>query len=210
VNQVIDPADPDALEAVPVGPGPARTLMIAAAWIGVAVIAGLGLWLFWTHVVDPNGSTAVADYVSGDKSVYYSNLGDQFKVEMPTTPTRRVRNDPEGKTVTLESRPAPGYSFSVTRTPQPDNALENYTTVLNTAAGSLAEQAGAEIVKQGDPTAIVDVAVKTLVYRKGNEYYRNMLLLAQGRLYTIQAKVKGDSPKAYNRLWHSFAVLGSR
>ena len=55
-----------------------------------------------------------------------------------------------------------------------------------------------------------DVAVKSLVFRKGNEYYRNMLLLAKDRLYTIQAMVKGNDPAPFHQLWKSFSVLGAR
>ena len=173
VNQVIEPTDAEALDAIPVGPGPGRTLGIVAAWIVVGLIAGLALWLFWTHVIDPSGSSTVDSYAAGNSSQLYSSARDQFKVELPTTPVRREQNGPGGTIVVVESRPGPGYAFSVTREPQPETALENYTATLDTAAGSLATQVGGEIVSQTAPVPFVDVAVKNVVFRKGNEYYRN-------------------------------------
>lgn len=208
MNEVIDPTDPGALDAIPVGPGPARTFAIAIAWIAVGLIAGLGGWLLWTQVVNPSGSSAVESYAAGKSGTHYASLGDQFKVELPTTPRRRVRQDADGTTVIVESRPGPGYAFSVTREPQPPTALENFTTTLDTAAGSLAQQAGAEIVTQTDPVPFVDVAVKDVVFRKGNEYYRNTLMLASDRLYTIQAMVKGKDQAPFKRMAKSFDILG--
>lgn len=210
MNQTIDPADPDALEAIPVGPGPARAIAIALAWIAVGLIAGFGIWLFWTQVVDPSGSSAVEAYASGGSGQLYTSLRDQFKVEMPTTPRRREQRGPDGTTVIVDSRPGPGYAFSVTREPQLDTALENYTATLDTAAGSLAAQAGGEIVSQSTPEPFVNVAVKDFVFRKRKEYYRNTLILASDRLYTIQAMVKGDDPAPFKRLSKSFAILGPR
>jgi hypothetical protein len=208
VNEVIDPTDPGALDAIPVGPGPARTFAIALAWITVGLIAGLGGWLLWTQVVNPSGSSAVESYAAGSSGTQYASLADQFKVQLPTTPTRRERHDVDGTTVVVESRPGPGYTFSVTREPQPPAALENFTAILDTAAGSLAQQAGAEILSQTNPSAFVDVAVKDVVFRKGNEYYRNTLMLASNRLYTIQAMVKGKDPAPFKRLTKSFDILG--
>jgi hypothetical protein len=210
VNQVIDPTEADPLDAIPVGPGAARSLGIAAAWIGVGLIMGLALWLFLTHVIDPSGSSVVDSYAAGDGGHLYESLRDQFKVELPTTPRRREQTGPDGTTVVVDSRPGPGYAFSVTRTPQPESALENYTATLDTAAGSLAQQVGGEIITQTKPVPFVDVAVKDLVFRKGNEYYRNTLLLASDRLYTVQAMVKGDDPAPFHQLSKSFTILGPR
>jgi hypothetical protein len=210
VNQVIDPADDETLDAIPVGPGPGRTVVIALAWIGVGLIAGLGLWLFWTQVVDPSGSSAVESYAAGDGGELYTSRRDQFKVEMPTTPRRRQLRAADGTTVIVESRPGPGYAFSVTREPQSADALENYTATLDTAAGSLTQQAGGELVSQTDPRPFVNVAVKDFVFRKGKEYYRTSLILASDRLYTIQAMVKGTDAAPYQRLTKTFEILGPR
>ncbi|MGZ4691455.1 MAG: hypothetical protein ACXVJW_04955 [Acidimicrobiia bacterium] len=209
MNQVIDPADSEALDAIPVGPGPGRALGIAAAWIAVGLITGLAVWVFWTNVVDPSGSSAVDSFAAGNGGQLFASARDGFKVEMPTTPRRREVNGPEGTTVIVDSNPGNGYSFSVTREPQPETALENYTATLNTAAGSLAAQVGGEIVSQGTPVPFNKVAVKSLVFRKGNEYYRNMLLLTTNRLYTVQAKVRGSDKAPFHQLWKSFTVLGN-
>jgi hypothetical protein len=204
VNQVIDPADAEALDAIPVREGPGRAIGIAAAWIAVALVAGLALFFFWTTVVDPSESSEVESFAAGKGGQLYASARDGFKVEMPTTPIRRE----SGGVVVVDSQPGPGYSFSVTREPQPETALENYVVTLNTAAGSLAAQTGGEIVKQGDPVPFNDVAVKSIVFRKGDEYYRNMLLLSTSSLYTIQAKIKGDDEAPFHQLWKSFSVLG--
>jgi hypothetical protein len=210
VSQVIDPADPEALDAIPVGPNPARTLGIAVAWIAVAAVIGLSLWLFWTNVIDQSGTSAVESYTAGDSGELYSSVRDGFKVELPTTPRRRERVDADGPTIVVDSRPGAGYSFSVTRSPQPETGLENYVTTLNTAAGTIADDAGGEIVSQTDPIPYIDVAVKDVVFRKGNEYYRNRLVLAQDRLFVVQAMVKGKDPAPFNRLWKSFKRLGTQ
>jgi hypothetical protein len=210
VNQVIDPADPEALDAVPVGPNPGRTLGIVAAWIAVGLVIGLSLWLFWTNVIEQNGSSTVESYTAGDSGERYSSVRDGFKVELPTTPRRRELNQAGGTTIVVDSRPGAGYSFSVTRSPEPETGLENYTSTLNTAAGSIADSVGGEIVSQTDPIAYIDVAVKDVVFRKGNEYYRNRLVLATDRLYIVQAMVKGKDPAPFDRLWKTFGRLGPR
>jgi hypothetical protein len=210
VNQVIDPTDGETLDAIPVGPGPGRTAAIALAWIAVGLIAGFGLWLFWTQVIDPSGSSAVDSYAAGDGGELYTSLADQFKVEMPTTPTRRILRAADGTTVIVESKPGPGYAFSVTREPQGSSALENYTATLDTAAGSLTQHVGGELLSQTNPQPFVDVAVKDFVFRKGQEYYRTSLVLASDRLYTIQAIVKGKDAAPFNRLTKSFEILGPR
>jgi hypothetical protein len=183
VNQVIEPTGDEALDAIPVGDsGPARTIGLVLAWIGVVIVA-----------------IAVE---------LYESLRDQFKVELPTTPHRTERDEAGGRTVIVVSTPGPGYQFSVTRESQPATALESYAETLNTAVGSLAQQVGAEIVSQTTPVPYGKVAVKNVVFRKGKEYYRAQLLLTQDRLYTIQAKVKGSDPKPFQRLSKSFSILG--
>ncbi len=210
MNEVIDPADPEALDAIPVGPNPGRTLGIAAAWIAVGLVIGLALWLFWTNVIDQSGTSTVESYTAGTSGELYSSVRDGFKVELPTTPRRRELDRADGTTIVVDSRPGAGYSFSVTRSPQPETGLENYVTTLNTAAGAVAASVGGEIVSQTDPIPYIDVAVKDVVFRKGNQYYRNRLVLARDRLYIVQAMVKGKDAAPFNRLWKTFARIGPR
>lgn len=209
MNQAIDPADPEALDAIPVGPNRGRALSIAVAWVAVGLLIGLSLWLFWTNVIDQNGSSTVESYAAGDSGQLYSSVRDGFKVELPTTPRRRELDRADGTTIVVDSRPGSGYSFSVTRSPQPETGLENYVSTLNTAAGQIAESAGGEIVSQTDPIPYIDVAVKEVVFRKGNAYYRNRLVLATNHLFTIQAMVKGNDPAPFDRLRESFERLGA-
>lgn len=211
MNQVIDPTDPGALDAIPVGPSRGRTAGIVIAWIAVALVIGLALWFFLANVLESsNGTSAVESYTAGDSGELYSSVRDGFKVTLPTTPRRRELNRADGTTIVVDSRPGNGYSFSVTRSPQPESGLENYVSTLNTAAGSIAAGAGGEIVSQTDPIPYVDVAVKDVVFRKGNEYYRNRLVLAADRLFTVQAMVKGKDPAPFDRLWKSFSQIGPR
>ena len=147
-------------------------------------------------------------YAAGDSGETYTSRRDQFRVVMPTTPERRQLRTADGTTLIVESRPGPGYAFSVTREPQSPEALEDYAATLDTAAGSLTEQAGGELVSQTEPQAFVDVAVKDFVFRKGTEYSRTTLILASDRLYTIQAKVKGKDTAPFKRLTKSFKILG--
>lgn len=210
MNQVIEPTDAEALDAIPVGPSPGRTLGLIAAWIAVGLVVVLGLWLFWSNVVDPSGSSEVESFAAGKSGHLYESVRDGFKVKLPTAPRRREQTDASGTTVVVDSHPGSGYAFSVTREPQPETALENYTTTLNTAAGSLADQVGGEIVTQGDPTPYGSVALKSIVFRKHGEYYRAMLLLTQDRLYTVQAVVPSKDAEPFQRLWKSFSVLGAK
>jgi hypothetical protein len=208
VSQVIEPTDADALDAIPVGPGPGRTIGLVLAWAGVVLVAICAVWFLWSQVVGSSGGSVVESYAKGDPAQTYESLRDQFKVELPTTPRRTERVGPEGTTVVVVSNPGPGYQFSVTREPQPSTALESYTEVLNTAAGSLADQVGAEIVSQTNPLPFGKVAVKNVVFRKGKEHYRTTLLLATDRLYAIQAKTPSNDPAPFQRLSKSFSILG--
>ncbi len=192
MDQVIDPADPDALDAVPVDEsGPGRTFAIVAAWIAVVAVIGLGLWLFWTNVVDSSsGTSTVESYTRGETGKVYRSVRDGFRVELPTTPRRRELDGAAGPTVVVDSRPGSGYSFSVTRSPQNEDTLANYTAALNTAAGSIAADSGGEIVSQTDPVQYGKVVLKDVVYRKGGQWYRTRLMLSADRLYDVQAMTK--------------------
>ncbi len=208
MSQVIEPTDADALDAIPVGPGPGRTIGLVLAWIGVTIVAVCAVWFLWSEVVDSSGGSVVESYAKGDPGQLYESLPDQFKVELPTTPRRTEHAGAGGPTVVVVSNPGAGYQFSVTREPQPSTALENYTAILNTAAGSLADQVGAEIVSQTDPQPYGKIAVKSVVFRKGKEYYRTELILATDRLYAIQAKTPSNDPAPFERLSKSFSILG--
>jgi hypothetical protein len=209
MNQVVDP-DAEPLEAIVVEEEPPNPAVVAVTWIGVAIVALVILWFAWTQVINPAGSSVVDQYANGDTGHLYESLRDQFRAEFPTVPTRRVLTGPYGSTTDLTSRPGPDYSFTVLNQSQPETALENYATTLNTAAGSLASQVNGEIISQSTPVVIQDVAVKFVVYRVGNEYYRNQLTLASNRLYTVQAKVRGKDEAPFHRLTKSFEILGPR
>jgi hypothetical protein len=210
VDQVIDPADPEAIDAVPVEEsGPGRTIAIVAAWVAVVAVIGIALWLFFSNVADSgNGASTVESYTKGETGEVYSSVRDGFRVTLPTTPRRRELDDAAGPTVVVASRPGSGYSFSVTRSPQNEEALANYTAALNTAAGSLAADSGAEIVSQSDPAPVVNIAVKDVVFRKGGQWYRNRLVLTADRLYTVQAVTKSRDPAPFDHMWKTFKVLG--
>jgi hypothetical protein len=210
MSQVIDP-EAEPLEAIVVGDGPVHTAVVVATWLGVALVVVVAIWFAWTQVINPSGGSVVERYVDGEGHLYES-LRDQFRAEFPTKPSRQVLRGPLGEIAVVTSRPGPDYQFTVIHEPQPETALENYGPTLNTAAGSLANQVGGEIVSQTPPLplAINNVAVKDVVFRKGDDYYRNRLILARDRLYTVQAKVKGDDKAPFTELAKTFQVLGPR
>jgi hypothetical protein len=200
------------LEAIVVEDGPSP-ITLTATWIVVAILAVLALWWAWTHVINPSGGSVVDRYVNGDNSHLYESLRDEFRVELPTKPQRHEQpGDALGPTVVVDSRPGPDYLFAVIRQPEPDTALENYVPTLNTAAGALAAQVHGEIVKQTPPLPlpINSVAVKDVVFRTGDRYYRNRLILASGRLYTLQVMVKGTDEDPFTAMAKTFKVLGPR
>lgn len=207
MNQVIDQPDPDAVDAIPVESGPGRMIGIVVAWLAVLGIAGLALWLFWSNVVEASGSSAVESYIEGDAGEIYSSARDGFRVELPSTPSRREVPGPDGPVVVVDSQPGSGYSFSVTRVPQTETALENYTAALDTAAGSLAADVNGEIISQTEPVRFGAVTLKDVVFRTGTRWYRSRLVLAADRLYTVQAMTESRDPAAFERLWDSFEIL---
>jgi hypothetical protein len=208
VSQVTEPTDADAIDAIPVGPGTGRTIGLVIAWIGVAIVAVCAIWFVWSQVFASSGGSLVERYAQGKISQLYESVPDGFKVELPTTPRRTEHASANGPTIVVVSTPGSGYQFSVTREPQTETALESFTATLNTAAGSLADQVGGEIVSQTDPVPFGAVAVKDVVFRKGNEYYRTSLFLTQDRLFAVQAKVKGPDKAPFARLSKSFSILG--
>jgi hypothetical protein len=214
VDQVIDPADPDALDAVPVDePGPGRTVAIVAAWVAVVAVIGVALWIFFTNVVDTtssSGASVVASYTKGETGKKYSSVRDGFRVTLPTTPRRREFDDAAGPTVVVDSRPGSGYLFSVTRSAQNEDTLANFTAALNTAAGSIVSDSGGEIVSQTDPVQYGTVVLKDVVFRKGAQWYRTRLVLSADRLYAVQAQTKSKDPAPFDHLWKTFQILQPR
>lgn len=211
MSQVIDPRETEPLDALVVDDGPSP-LVLVATWAVVALLGLLVLWWAWTRVINPSGGSVVDRYIKGDESHLYESLRDQFRVELPTEPQRREQPGPLGPVVVVNSRPGPDYLFAVIREPQPDTALENYIPTLDTAAGSLAQQVNGEIVKQSPPIPIPinGVAIKDVMFRKGEMYYRNRLILANGRLYTLQVMVKGKDEAPFTAMAKTFKVLGPR
>lgn len=214
MDQVIDPADPDALDAVPVEEsGPGRTVALVAAWVAVVVVIGIALWLFFSNVADTtsnSGGSIVASYTKGETGKQYSSARDGFRVTLPTTPRRRTFDDAAGPAVVVDSRPGSGYVFSVTRSPQNEDTLANYTAALNTAAGSIVSDTGGEIVSQTDPVQYGTVVLKDVVFRKGGAWYRTRLVLTADRLYAVQAQTKSKDPAPFDHLWKTFQILPGR
>jgi hypothetical protein len=214
VDQVIDPADPDALDAVPVDEsGPGRTIAIVAAWVAVVAVIGIALWLFFTNVVDTtsnSGASIVESYTKGDTGKSYASVRDGFRVILPTTPQRREFDDAAGPAVVVDSRPGSGYAFSVTRTPQDEDTLANFTAALNTAAGSIVADSGGEIVSQTEPVQYGTVVLKDVVFRKGGQWTRVRLVLSADRLYSVQAQTKSRDPAPFDHLWETFQILQPR
>lgn len=211
MSQVIDPMEAEPLEAILVDSGPARTAT-AAAWIVLGLVALLVVWFVWTQVLSPSSGTSVGSYVDGDSGHLYESLKDQFRAEFPTVPRRRQESGEFGPTVVVDSRPGPDYLFAVIREPEPETGLESYTSTLNNAARALVQQSKGTLVSQSPPLplAISSVAVKDVVFRNGDDYYRNRLILATDRLYTLQVMVKGSDDAAFTALAKTFKVLGPR
>jgi hypothetical protein len=211
VNQVIDPMEAEPLDAIVVDDGPSPVVLVAT-WIVVGLLIVLALWWAWTRVINPSGGSVVDKFVAGESGELYESLRDQFRVELPTKPQRREEPGPLGPVAIVDSRPGPDYLFAVIREPQPADALEDYAPILDTAAGSLANQVGGEIVSQSPPIPIPinGQAIKDVVFRKGEQYYRNRLILANGRLYTLQVMVKGKDEDPFTAMAKTFKMLGPR
>jgi hypothetical protein len=210
MSQVYDP-EAEPLEAVLVSDDPSPAAVIAT-WLGVGLVTVVVLWFAWTQVINPSGGSTIERYVDDEAGVAYESLRDQFKAEFPTEPTRRQRGGEFGDEVAVTSRPDGNSTFTVIRSPQPENALENYRATLNAAASSLERSFGGEVVEQSPalPLAINNEAVKSLVLRKGDQYQRNQLVLVNGRLYTVQVTMDGDDKAPFERLFETFVVLGPR
>lgn len=203
-----EPAEP--LEAIVVESRKPNPIGTTIAWIGLAIVVFLVVSWVWTRWIVPSAGGTISRYVNNNGGVVFEDPNDQFRVTMPTQWHRSAQPGPDGTTVTVTSEPSSEYSFTVTKTPEPDTALASYKSSLNQVAGQLAAGAGASIVKQSEPIPILDVAVKEVEYQKGNSFWHARIELLKDRLYTVVAKTPTNDAKAFHRLINSFQILGPR
>ena len=203
-----DSAEP--LEAVVVETGGNSPITTALAWLGLGLVVFLVVWWVWTRWIDPSAGGTIARYVDGKSGVLFEDPNDQFRVTTPTQWQRREQKNDLGSIVTVSDSVGADYSFTVTKTPEPETALESYKSSLNQVAGQLAGQAGATIVRQTEPIPILDVAVKEVVYRKGASFWHARIELLKDRLYTIVAKSPTDDKNLFDHFVNTFQILGPR
>lgn len=201
----IDETD-EPVEAIVVDPSAANPLTTLIAWACLALVVLTVGWWVWTRWISPSAGSLIAQYVSKDVGVTYASPQAGFTVTMPTAPTITTDTNPTGQVVTASSNPGSGYEFTVTNEAQPESLLSNYTSALNQAAGQVAS--GKEIKSQTDPTPIIDVAVKDLVYTDGSSTWHTRFILRTDRLYTITAKAPNSDRGPFERLSTSFKMLG--
>lgn len=201
-----DPSEP--LEAIPIDTRPSNPLGSIFAWIGVIVVVFFVGWWVWTRWISPPVGGTIARYVNKETSFAFESPADEFRATFPTEWRRTTDANEFGEIIEVGSNPGGGYTFTVTKTPQPESTLESYTSSLNQIAGQFAS--GSEIVDQKPPVPFRDVAVKSIVYRKGDTYWRVQLQLLKNRLYTMVVKAPNDDPEPYNTLIRSFQILGPR
>jgi hypothetical protein len=212
VSQVAGgPTEAEPLDAIPVDERDNRAAVALVSWILLLVVLVTAGWWVGTKVLFPDGGSVVARYANSDAGKWYESAGDQFRAVFPTEPTREARQDPDGRTVTVVSRPGSGYRFSVTRQPEPSSAIESYETTLNQLAGTLASDAGAEIVSQGKAQRVpgMDAVQKEIVFRNGDERHHVWLILGSDRVYVLDATTPGTDEKAALRFRLGFTKLGS-
>lgn len=203
-----DPAEP--LEAMVVetrSPNPITTVI---AWIclGLAIFL-VGGWV-WTRWINPSAGGTISRYVNKKGGAVFESPPDGFRVTLPTKGRRSTSPTEFGTSVTVASSPGDGYEFSVTRTPQSEATIGSYESSLNQIAGQLAGQDRASIESQVAPFVLFDDAIKDVVYRRGDTYWRVRLVLLEDRLYTISARSPNSDDKAAGRLIGSFQILGER
>ena len=207
MSQIVEPSEAEPLEAIPVEEQPPRPWLVITSWLLFAVvILGAGVYVY--TLVDPSGDSLVARYVNGDTGQSFQSIHDQIGVELPTSARRRVESGPLGDTVTVESSPGSGYLFSVTKTPEPEAALENFKPLLDRSARAVAKNFHGQIVGQTKAVALGDLATKDVYFRRGNTYTRVRFILAIDRLYTLVAQTTSADDKAFNRFVLSFVPLG--
>ncbi len=198
------------LEAIVVETGDNNPITTALAWLGVVLVAVLVIGWVWTRWIDPSTGGTISRYVSGNSGILFEDPNDQFRVTTPTQWQRTAEKNDLGTVVTVSASVGSDYSFSVTKTPEPLSALDSYKSSLNQVAGQLASDAGATIVSQTDPIPILDVAVKEVVYQKGNTFWHARIELLKDRLYTIIAKTPSKNDAVFKRFVNAFQILGPR
>jgi len=203
-------ADIEPLEAVPVEERDDRALVAVLSWALLVVVLVTAGWWAWTKVLFPDGGSTVAEFAKGKAGHYYASPADQFGAVFPTTPTRRARDDADGRTVTVASRPGSDYEFSVTRQPESPDAIESYRATLDQLAGAFVSDAGGAIVSQEDVKRLTDIdaAEKAIVFRKGGEYHHVWLILTTDRVYVLEATTPGRDDLAAARFRLGFTKLG--
>lgn len=206
---VITEPSVDPIEAIPIETT-ANPLTTVLAWCAVVlVVVGMGYWVYTRWINPPVGGT-ISQYVHHNAGVVFEDpTTAEFGVTMPSKYQTSTSTGPLGTTYTV-SDTLGGYAFSVTRTPQTSDALDNYESALNTLAGKVVSDAGAELVSQTQPLPLFDVGWKEVVYRKGDTWWRTQFQLLKDRLYTVTAQTPNDDPKPYETLGRSFKILGPR
>jgi hypothetical protein len=210
VSQTIDPETVQPLEAIPVGTDRRGWLIVVASWLAVFLLVGVTGWWLWTRVINPNGGSIVHQYAHKNAGQTYESVADEFRATFPTTYHRNVEQSQYGPIVTVDSRPGPGYLFSVSRQPVPESALENYDTTLNNSAHMLVADAKAKITSQTKPLILGDFAIKNVAYQRGSHYWVLNLRMVKDRLYTLLTETPNSDKAPANRLNNSFVALGPR
>ena len=207
MSQIVEPSEAEPLEAIPVETQPPKPWFAVVSWLMFAVVlVAAGLYVF--TLVDPSGDSLVTSYVKGDSGKSYQSIRDQISIELPTTAHRRVESGPLGDTVTVESSPGSGYLFSVTKTPEPEAALESFKPLLDRTARAVAKDFKGKIVSETKAVAYGDLATKDVYFRRGDTYTRVRFVLSIDRLYTLIAQTKSPDDKAFNRFVLTFVPLG--
>ena len=196
------------LEAIPVETASGSPVTTIVSWLLVVVaVVGIGFWV-WTRWIDPSVGGIIDRYVHKDTGVVFEDPGVGFRVVTPTQWHRSIGSNQWGQTVTVTNRVG-DYQFEVAKTPQPSTALDNYNAALNTLAGQLAGNANGEILEQSKPIVLGDFVFKSIVFRKGDTYWRAWLELTKDRVYTIVARLPNSDPAPFKRFAESFSMLGA-
>lgn len=206
-----DPAGVEPLDAIPVDERDRTGLVALVSWALLLIVIVTAGWWIWNKVLFPDAGDTITRFADNEAGELYESASDQFRAMFPTTPERHARDDADGRTVTVVSRPGDGYEFSVTRQPAPAEALESYPTFLNQLAGTLAADADAEIVSQEAPQRLpaMDAAQKEIVFRSGDEYHHVWLVLGSDRVYVVDATTPNEDDKAALRFRIGFVKLGA-
>ena len=196
------------LEAIPVETASSSPVTTIVAWLLVVVaIAGIAFWV-WTRWIDPSVGGTIDRYVNKQAGSVFEDPGAGFRVVTPTQWHSTLGSNQWGQTVAVTDRVG-DYEFEVTKTPQPSTALDNYNAALNTLAGQLAGNVDGAIVEQSKPIVLGDFVFKSVVYRKGDTYWRAWLELTKDRVFTIVARLPDSDPAPFKRFAESFSILGA-